>query len=199
MKRTGRNLRRRLRGISRLTDRLSRARHFRGHGVHSPFVYGLVREAFIFHRRAVQLQNAFLYCGYRTFAICEGKAEPVRTLPDAEFEKGNSTFVIDEGRGCLQVTPGRENEAKNSTFGLNCAGPYDMVILTRNFPAEDLPAAAARAARTGATLCVMNPYHGSARGEACRRIVREHRSTTVDNRGYLLVFNNHLPKQHFKL
>ena len=78
MKRTGRNLRRRLRGISRLTDRLSRARHFRGHGVHSPFVYGLVREAFmfhrlrdgehclydalrrvgIFHRRAVQLQKA---------------------------------------------------------------------------------------------------------------------------------------------
>ena len=50
MKRTGRNLRRRLRGISRLTDRLSRARHFRGHGVHSPFVYGLVREAFMFHR-----------------------------------------------------------------------------------------------------------------------------------------------------
>lgn len=41
--------------------------------------------------------------------------------------------MIDEGRGCLQVTPGRENEAKNSTFGLNCAGPYDMVILTRNF------------------------------------------------------------------
>ena len=24
-------------------------------------------------------------------------------------------------------------------------------------------------------------------------------STTVDNRGYLLIFNNHLPKQHFKL
>lgn len=107
--------------------------------------------------------------------------------------------MIDEGRGCSQVTPGRENEAKNSTFGLNCAGPYDMVILTRNFPAEELSAAAARAARTGTTLCVMNPYHGSARGEACRRIVREHRSTTVDNRGYLLVFNNHLPMQHFKL
>lgn len=50
-----------------------------------------------------------------------------------EFEKGNSTFVIDEGRGCLQVTPGRENEAKNSTFGLNCAGPYDMVILIPEF------------------------------------------------------------------
>ena len=187
--------------------------------MHSPFVYGLVREAFmfhrlrdgehglydalrrvgIFHRRAVQLQNAFLYCGYRTFAISEGKAELVRTLPDAENEKSNLTFVIDEGRGCSQVAPGRENEAKNSTFGLNCAGPYDMVILTRNFPAEELLAAAARAVRTGTTLCVMNPYDGGARGEACRRIVREHRSTTVDNRGYLLVFNNHLPKQHFKL
>ena len=162
-------------------------------------LYDALRRVGIFHRRAVQLQNAFLYCGYRTFAISEGKAELVRTLPDAENEKSNSTFVIDEGRGCSQVTPGRENEAKNSTFGLNCAGPYDMVILTRNFPAEELSAAAARAARTGTTLCVMNPYHGSARGEACRRIVREHRSTTVDNRGYLLVFNNHLPKQHFKL
>ena len=108
--------------------------------------------------------------------------------------------MIDEGRGCSQVTPGEGKRGeKIRLFGLNCAGPYDMVILTRNFPAEELPAAAARAARTGTTLCVMNPYHGSARGEACRRIVREHRSTTVDNRGYLLVFNNHLPKQHFKL
>ena len=160
-------------------------------------LYDALRRVGIFHRRAVQLQNAFLYCGYRTFAISEGKAELVRTLPDAENEKSNSTFVIDEGRGCSQVTPGRENEAKNSTFGLNCAGPYDMVILTRIFPAEELNAAASLAARTGTTLCVMNPYLGSARGEAWRRIVREHRSTTVDNGGYLLVFNNHLPKQHF--
>ena len=156
--------------VTELRNRLSRARFFRGHGVHSPFVYDVVRNVFmrdtllpgdralfrellaagVPERRAVQLQNLAIHCGY-------------------------------------------------ATFGLNCAGPYDMVILTRNFPAEDLPAAAARAARTGATLCVMNPYHGSARGEACRRIVREHRSTTVDNRGYLLVFNNHLPKQHFRI
>jgi len=33
----------------------------------------------------------------------------------------------------------------------------------------------------------------------CRQIVAAHRSTTVDNRGYLLIFNNNLPKQHFRI
>ena len=32
-----------------------------------------------------------------------------------------------------------------------------------------------------------------------RRTMLPNDPTTVDNRGYLLVFNNHLPKQHFKL
>ncbi len=31
------------------------------------------------------------------------------------------------------------------------------------------------------------------------KIVENHRSTTVLRRGYLMIFNNHLPKQHFTL
>lgn len=109
----------------------------------------LCREG-ISSRRAMQLQNVFSHCGYRT-------------------------------------------------FGLNCASQGDMCILTLDFPPEQLLPTVRRVAEEGATLCVMEPYANAVRIDLCRRIVREHPSTTVDNRGYLLVFNNHLPKQHFRL
>lgn len=156
--------------ISQVLGRLSRARYFRGHGVHSPFVYDIVREVFMKHsiqgddrrlyeslcragvssRRAVQLQNLFSHCGYQTFGV-----------------------------------DGEEHAA--------------LCVLTRNYPENRILSAVAAAAESGTTLCVMEPYRNIMRRELCRRIVREHRSTTVDNRGYLLIFNNHLPKQHFKL
>jgi hypothetical protein len=51
----------------------------------------------------------------------------------------------------------------------------------------------------GITLCIMRPYNNANRWEVCHRVIDEHPSTTVDNRGYLLIFNNHLPKQRFRL
>lgn len=74
-----------------------------------------------------------------------------------------------------------------------------MNILTVDFPEEGLSLAAARAAAEGTTLCVMAPYAEATRTGVCRSLVGQHRSTSVDNRGYLLLFNNRLPKQHFKL
>ena len=75
--------------VSELRNRLSRARYFRGHGVHSPFVYDIVRRVFmrddllpgrrdlyealltagVSRRRAVQLQNLMIHCGYGTFGL----------------------------------------------------------------------------------------------------------------------------------
>lgn len=51
----------------------------------------------------------------------------------------------------------------------------------------------------GATLCILSPYYTAERWTECCRIVEAHPSTTVDNRGYILIFNNHLPKQRFRL
>ena len=164
-----RNIRRGLAGrAARLRSRLARARHFRGHGVHSPFVYALVREVFmrrrlpegdravfdallqagISYRRAVELQCLFRHCGY-------------------------------------------------ATFGVNCADAADLCVLTREVPEEQTLRIVHEAAARGNTVCLMGPYDGSGRTELCRRIVEAHASTSVDNRGYLLLFNNHLPKQHF--
>ena len=162
-------------------------------------LYDALCRAGIYHRRAVQLQNAFTYCGYRTFSINEGR-DCLQAMPSVENEEKGSTFSINEGKAELvRAMPSAENEGENSTFGPDCADAVDMSILTRDFPVHEILAAVKRASETGTTLCVMNPYEGSARSEMCRRIVREHPSTTVDNRGYLLVFNNYLPKQHFKL
>lgn len=75
--------------IAELHNRLVRARYFRGHGVHSPFVYNIVREVFmrgellpgdraavpalrgagVPERRAIQLQNVAIHCGYGTFGL----------------------------------------------------------------------------------------------------------------------------------
>ena len=87
MKISGRNLKRRLYGWIRVRDRVKRMRYFRGHGVHSPFVYAIVRQVFMRshfltddvyyttvvyesllaqqlpRKRAVQLVNLCVHCG----------------------------------------------------------------------------------------------------------------------------------------
>ena len=54
-------------------------------------------------------------------------------------------------------------------------------------------------AEAGHTVALMSPYDGCERQALCGQIIAGHASTTVDNRGYLLIFNNHLPKQHFRI
>ena len=88
--------------LSELRNRLARARYFRGHGVHSPFVYDIVREVFmrrellpgdrslyralcgagVAPRRAVQLQNPAIHCGYATFGMNRAEGELCIALPD---------------------------------------------------------------------------------------------------------------------
>ena len=155
--------------IAELHNRLGRARYFRGHGVHSPFVYNIVREVFmrgellpgdrrlyralrgtgVPERRAIQLQNVAIHCGYGTFGL---------NRADAEF-----------------------------------------CIATRSLSRTETLALVGDAAAAGNTVAVMSPYDGRERRAMCLQIVAAHRSTTVDNRGYLLVFNNNLPKQHFRI
>ena len=161
-------------GLSRLPSNLKRARYWRGHGVHSPFVYAIVREVFmegvvkgdnrellialmdrgIGRRRAIELQNLVEHCKYNTFAI--------------------------------DITP-EQMEG------------YDFVISTLEAGNDVLGPLAQRASELGITLCIMLPSYDRKRDIACQELVKNHRCTSVDNRGYLLLFNNHLPKQEFRL
>ena len=170
MKRSGRTLKQRLQDISYLPSYLSRARYFRGHGVHSPYIYDIVRKVFmqgklytptnefytalmakgVAKRRSVQLANLAEHCGYDSWSI------------DKMEER-------------------------------------QMIVTTLDTGAAELARYAEYAREKGATLCIINPYNNRERWEACLGIIDAHPSTTVDNRAYLLVFNNHLPKQRFRL
>lgn len=170
MKKSGRTLKQRLYGIKLVAEQLHRARYFRGHGVHSPYVYSIVRKVFmqrklfalgtdlydalmergVARHRAVQLQNLVAHCGY-------------------------TSWRVDRMEHC------------------------DMLLCTLDVAPAELRDYAAFARREGLTLCILSPYKERVRKAACRAIVDEHPSTTVDNRAYLLVFNNHLPKQKFIL
>ena len=170
MKISGRTIMQRLYGVTRLGNRISRARYFRGHGVHSPFVYAIVRQVFM-------------------------KSKPV-----AEDEL--LTSFLEEGIPRKRAVQLRNLAAhcSYSKVGLDCVcSDRDLVVLTADFPTEKLVAAAEESRVCGTTLAIVAPYADRERNMVCRQIEESHRSTTVDNRGYLLVFNNHLPKQHFKL
>ena len=83
--------------------------------------------------------------------------------------------------------------------GMNRATEADLCIATADTPTDRLPQLAEAARREGATLCIMEPYADVERRNCCRHLTAEHPSTSIDNRGYLLLFNGTLPKQHFKL
>lgn len=92
---------------------------------------------------------------------------------------------------------------KYKSFKIDCAPQHiaecDMAIATINIPAEELFVMAGVAREHGVTLCIMSPSLDHQRDKACKAIVERHPCTSVDNRGYLLMFNNHLPKQKFRL
>jgi hypothetical protein len=154
---------------------LVRLKHYRGARVHSPFVYGIVRNAIMkktpqcadhplfdelrrrgfSRRRAAQLQNLYTFHNYS----------------EAVFAGNNSSFSTES-----------------------------LCFIMPSLPAEDIPALVELAAETGSTLCLTYPYAGRNRSRLARRLVAEHRHTSIDNRGFLLLFfNPRLPKQHFKL
>lgn len=155
--------------VSELRNRLSRARYFRGHGVHSPFVYAIVREVF----------------------MCRDLLEGDRSLYEALFAAG--------------IPHRRAVQLQNLAIHCHCAqwalnrADADLCVVTCDLPRSETLALVRAAALAKHTVVLMSPYDGRERQALCAQIIAEHHSTTVDNRGYLIVFNNHLPKQHFKL
>lgn len=156
--------------------RAANVRHYRGHGVHSPFVYSLVRQVFmrrrvegaemdlyadlllrhVSRRRATQLQNLYSHCGYANYLFADAQ-----------------TASLDG---------------------------VELCIVPREYSTDELHRLTDEAQRTQTTLCILAPRDERARNRQCRRLVSDHNGTSVDNRGYLLLFYvEGLPKQHFSL
>ncbi len=168
MKISGRNLGRRL---LLLGNRLSRMKHHKGHGVHSPFVYSLVRKVFM-PKSLIENSGTLLYDNL----VAEGlKAKRARQL--------HNLLVHIEG----------ENYSINEVDG-------DLSILLENYPTEQLREAYAQAQNKGVTLAICQPYLTRERQNGIKELISMHKCTAVDNRGYIIFFfDKKLPKQHYRL
>ena len=174
MKIAGRNIKQRLYGLSKFPSDLKRARYFRGHGVHSPYIYSIVRQVFM-ASKLIGGGNA-LYEKLLGKGISKKRARELHNLAyHCNYERVGIDCAVEQMKG------------------------YDMVIATTAITPEQLALMAQHARENQQTLCVILPYQSRERDLACKALVAEHPSTSVDNRGYLLLFNNHLPKQVFKL
>ena len=167
MKNSGRSLKHRL---MMLGNRLSRIKHRKGHGVHSPFVYGFVRRVLMTKNLCEGSEQA-LYNDLLANGVAEKRA---RELHNTLCYIEGQSYSINEVEGSLS-------------------------ILLADYPIEKLHEAYEVAKQNGLTLVVCQPYLNRERQNEVRALVDAHRSTTIDNRAYILFFNNRLPKQHYRL
>ena len=167
MKNSGRSLKRRL---QLLGNRLSRIKYHKGHGVHSPFVYGFVRKV-LMTKTLCEKSNITLYNDLLANGMAEKRAREL-----------NNTLCYIEGQSY-------------SINEVEC----DLSILLADYPTERLREAYEEAKREGVALAICQPYLNRERQSEVKTLIEEHRSTTIDNRAYILFFNNRLPKQHYRL
>ncbi len=167
MKTSGRSLKRRL---QLLGNRLSRIKHHKGHGVHSPFVYGFVRNV-LMTKKLREDSGTELYDSLIANGVGDKRAREL-----------HNTLCYIEGL----------------SYAINDVG-CDLSILLADYPVEHLREAYEEAKREHVTLAICQPYLNRERQNQVKMLLEEHRSTTIDNRAYILFFNNHLPKQHYRL
>lgn len=171
MKRSGRTIKQRLYGLKLLPDRISRVRYFRGHGVHSPYVYNIVRQVFM--KPVLNSDNPTLYLKLTQIGVSKKAAIQLQNLMvHCEYQ----SWAIDD---------------EESTA--------DIILLTPQTDPETTLKVLEQASKDGRTVVILSPALERRRDKLCGEIIASHHSTTIDNRAYLIVFNNHLPKQHFRL
>ena len=119
-----------------------------------------------------QRRNALMYTALRQRNIAERRCVQLQNLIT---HCGYERWAIDSMEAC------------------------DLMVCTLDTPHDDLKRYACFAQEHHITLCIIEPYRSSQRWEVCREILDNHSSTTIDNRAYVLVFNNHLPKQRYTL
>lgn len=87
-----------------------------------------------------------------------------------------------------------------AVVGKDALAPAELYIVLREASETDVLRCVREASERGAAVAVMGPYADPGRERMCHALVGAHGSTSVDNRGYLLLFHDKcLPKQHFKI
>ncbi len=86
-----------------------------------------------------------------------------------------------------------------NSFSIDKYCSCDIVICSSNCTMESTLRCIEMAKDEGKSVIVLRNNRDSVRDAIEQSVVKQHCSTSVDKSGYLLIFNNHLPKQHFIL
>ncbi len=154
----------------RITNHLSRLGHYRGNGIHSPFVYYAIRN--IFMSRQLQADAAPLFEALQHIDI----------EPRTAIEIANMVHYCSNGDAFLSI-----DQHSPESQAIVCTSQCSDLELLRH---------SSEAAKSGTTLVILAPYK---RRNLCDELLKGHRGTSIDRFSYLILLNNHLPKQHFKL
>lgn len=156
---------------------LAHVKHYRGAGVHSPFVYGVIRNAMM---KTSPEGNQVLFDELRRRGFSKRRAAQLQNL--YTFQNYTSAPFAEESGKLPQLDAGT------------------LCFVMPSLPEKETLELVEKAEGTGCTLCLISPYGSRSRNRIAQKLVASHRSTSVDNRGFLLLFfNDRLPKQHFKL
>ncbi len=155
--------------LRRLINNLKRLRHRKGYGVHSPYVYTLVREVF-----AKQSCDTELYDNLTLLGL-----------------KRRHTVEVANFIGSL-------NANRYAIDPQNCRD-YDVVICTTNQTLIEADRLIEESRERGVILIITSHNSTLARELHFMSVVQNHISTSIDKGGYLILINSHLPKQHFIL
>lgn len=153
-------------------------RHYRGHGIHSPFVYNFVRNVIMQTRvngsdtriydamrnqrltpkASAQLQNLYSYLDFKGYMIVSG-------VSDVENYNAQTLYIVTDGQ--------REDKLGRIIEGVRKVNGYVVVLY---------------------------PRHTLARMRFLERLRNGKEFLSIDNRRYLLLFfSDKLPRQHYKL
>ncbi len=150
---------------------LKRLRHRKGHGVHSPYIYSIVREVFM-----TKSHNKTSTPLLETLKNINIKDKVSHQIDNLASHCGYTNFSVDSLKdGCQLII---------CTTAINPDSTLDIINCS---------------AQSGTTVVVISPYSSHEREVLIGKIIESHLSTTIDKREYLVIFNNHLPKQHFEL
>lgn len=153
---------------SRLADRLSRLRFFRGHGVHSPFIYSIARDVFMTKR------------------LRDDAVELFDKLKKADIKESVAIEIANLALHC---------NLSKVTFDL-IDNESELVICSKNSSEHSISTLCKEAEKLGIAVVILSPY---TKKSLCNSLLQENRSSSIDRFNYMILFNNYLPKQHFKL
>ncbi|MCD7969690.1 MAG: hypothetical protein LUF87_04990 [Alistipes sp.] len=169
--------------IKKLPCRVSpylRVRHFRGRGIHSPFVYGIIRNALIFGK-GFYGQRDRLYTYLKLIGV------PGRTAMKLQ----NLHNYCEYSSAAVYSSAGRE------VLG---SGEPALMIFTTSCPARQIADAIRETGPTTGAVAIISPRSESARFRICKELARREDCISIDTRGVMLFFygSGHAPR-HYKL